>query len=81
MNCGYGIPIFSQNNTIKGDETTRDELTQRDTTTSTIPSQYEYTVMKNPPPLQLSQNNFPTVMISYHLSVIFRTVKLLINYG
>ena len=72
MNCGYGIPIFFQNNTIKlkGDETTRDEFMQRDTTTSTISSQYEYTVMKCPPPLQLSQNHFPTVMISYQSSFV-----------
>ena len=75
MNCGYEIPTLSQKNTIKGDETTRDELMQRDTTSNTISSQYEYTVMKCLPPLQLSQNHFPTVMISYHLSVIFRTVN------
>ena len=77
MNCGYEIPTLPQNNTIKGDEITRDEFMQRDTTTSTISSQYEYTQEEMSPTPSTVSKSLPNS--NDKLSVIFRTVnKLLI---
>ena len=81
MNGGYEILTLSQNNPIKGDEKTRDELKQRDTTTSTISSQYEYWIYcdEMSPTVSTVSKSLPNS--NDKLSIIFRTFKLLIKYG